>query len=398
MSRKRPILKRSILPVLFSVLLLVGSVPVFGVTASDFTDRFDPNVSNADYWGTPYIDYAARVGIIEGYEQYDGTRIFLPRNNVTKQEAITMVVNTISKASLGYPALNAAGKDENPVVQKWVDVLTKAGVAEWAYPYVAYGLENGFITAEEALRFMKGETSDAASREEVITWVGRALWSRYSKTESSLYRLPYTDAEDVSDLASPYLALLSRIGIIEGNENADGTYSFAPKRTLTRVEFAVICNKVFERAKKALDAMAFLSDAGAVSSLKTNEDGSGTFRIGNTKYFFLAKAPLYVNGVPSEGGLANLENGETIVLSMSENGTVHFDTRVVSVTGKVISVRGADSYGYRLLTVDPGDGSGTVQYYVNSSADYVTVSGSLSAGKHVAFLADGVSIIELTVK
>ena len=107
MMRNR--LKTILCLVCVCLLVLPAATPVFGVSASDFTDQFDPyQPDNTAYWGWSYIDTAAQEGIIEGYEQPGGTRIFLPRNDVTKQEAVTMIVNTISKAMLGYPAFDPA--------------------------------------------------------------------------------------------------------------------------------------------------------------------------------------------------------------------------------------------------------------------------------------------------
>jgi len=396
-------LRKTVFPVLLAAVLFVATTPVFAVSASDFTDRFDPyQPDNEAYWGWSYIDYAAKAGIIEGYEQPDGTRIFLPQNDVTKQEAVTMIVNTISKAMLGYPSLESLSSS---LAEKWAATLTGAHVAEWAYPYVAYSLEYGFVRPEEVTLFMEPSdpettgldfVSSPASREEVVTWVGRALWARYAKTEASVFSLSYTDADDVSVIAAPYLALLTRIGIIEGIGEPDGTHHFDPKRTLTRVEFAVICSNVFERPKHALSEPSFQAVEGTVSRLTGDGTGVVSFRLGDAKYYYYGGGTVLVNGEVKSDGLAALKSGESILFSRDDEGQIRVDTRMVSGTGRIVAIREADAFGYRLVSILlPGEAGTIVKYYINPSADGVTVTGSLSTNQTIAFLADGATLIEL---
>ena len=391
---------------LFSAaLLLLAATPVFAVTAADFTDRFDPyQPDNTAYWGWEYIDYAAKAGIIEGYEQPDGTRIFLPARDVTKQEAVTMIVNTVSGAMLGYPALDPSSPT---LSEKWAETLAAAHIAEWAYPYVAYAMECGFVTLEELNAFMEESDPEVtglpyvsvpAMREEVITWVARALWARFAKTEDSVYALSYTDTDDVSDVAAPYLALLTRIGIIEGIIEEDGTAHFDPKRTLTRVEFAVICNKVFERPKHALAEMPFVTADGVVSDLTGDGTGLVTFRFGDTKYFYnkYGGATAFVDGVPTDSLFDALANGREILFTWDDANQIRVDTAMVRGEGRIVQIREADSFGYRLLTIILADEAGTtVKYYINPSADGVTVTGRIATNQTISFLADGASLIEL---
>ncbi len=388
---------------ILAALAALAVTPVFAVSAADFTDRFDPyQPDNTAYWGWEYIDYAANAGIIEGYEQPDGTRIFLPARDVTKQEAMTMIVNTVSKAMLGLPSFDPASTER---AERWAETLEAAHIAEWAYPYVAYGLDCGFVSAEEVMLFMEesdpAETgldyvSNPALREEVITWVGRALWARYAKTEASVFALSYTDADDVSVIAAPYLALLTRIGIIEGIIEEDGSAHFDPKRTLTRVEFAVICNKVFERPKHALSEMAFLSSEGAVSDLTGDGTGVVTFRLGNVKYYYYGGGTVLANGAVTGSLIDALEDGREILFTWDEANQIRVDTRMVTGTGRIVAIREADSFGYRLLSIELPDEAGTtVKYYINPSADGVTVTGRLATNQTVSFLADGAELIEL---
>ncbi len=401
MMRNR--LKTILCLVCVCLLVFPAATPVFGVSASDFTDQFDPyQPDNASYWGWSYIDTAAREGIIEGYEQPGGTRIFLPRNDVTKQEAVTMIVNTISRAMLGYPAFDPSSA---ALSEKWAETLTAANIAEWAYPYVSYALENGFLTSEEALLFMEPSdpektglafVSNPASREEVITWVGRALWKRYAKAEGSVFSLTYTDADDVSSVAAPYLALLTRIGIIEGIGEPDGTYHFDPKRTLTRVEFAVICTNVFDRPKHTLTEPGFTSAEGVVTARSDAEAEIVTFRIGNAKYYYYGGGTVLVNGAVDPDGFAAVRNGDVILFSTDVDSQIRIDTRIVSGTGRIVAIREADAFGYQLLSIVLPDEAGTtVKYYINPAADGVSVTGSIATNQSIAFLADGATLVEL---
>ena len=86
---------------LAAAIILTGGGPLSGfmpdgasAAAVTFTDV------TGNYWAYGDIDFAAQKGIVNGYDAAGGTHVFYPENQVSYEEAATML----------YRALGAAGR------------------------------------------------------------------------------------------------------------------------------------------------------------------------------------------------------------------------------------------------------------------------------------------------
>ena len=103
-----------------------------------------------DAWYYNYVGYMEKFGIITGYE--DGT--FRPQNTITRAEFVTMA-SRFATISQEYEC-------------DFTDVTTK----HWAYEYIAFAAENGWVGGYEDNTFRADNT---ITRAEVVTIVNNML-------------------------------------------------------------------------------------------------------------------------------------------------------------------------------------------------------------------------------
>ncbi|MBE6036122.1 MAG: S-layer homology domain-containing protein [Clostridiales bacterium] len=371
---------RSLAAVLLAATLLVPNT-AFAMGAKDFTDVKE------SYWGYPYIDFAASVGIINGYTTAKGTYVFQPENPVTKCEAAKMIYAALTGSSLGFAAEDYS--------EKWKETLDSAKILEWARPYVSYGLEKGYLTADEVSAFI---SDSAAQRQQVATWVGRALEALYQAEGRPASLLQYKDAADMAEEALPYIDLLYRLEIMQGDVG-----TFLPQNTIKRVEFAAVCNRIYSLPEKewtlSRDITTVQGTVTAVSEDKTQLTLTGTGSAPYTIKLENSDATVFFNGIASSGGFAQVQEGQDLVISWgAAKDQIHLETAMVAAEGTIVSIGQKDpATGYQLVGLRLTSGA-TAYYYLNTEEEFVTVTGTPYPGGYCSFLTDGVILVELTIK
>lgn len=205
-----------------AAVLVAGSLPVT-VSAATFTDI------NEVSWASSTIQAVSDKGLISGYE--DGT--FRAKNNVTYSEAMVMIYNLMSKTG----NLKASATNTLSIYQS---VLNTYKIPTWSQSTVAYGLSAQILTASDLPKFTTNGTSNAATRQDVAVMFGRALSEKYDIYAGT--GVNYNDSWRISDEAMPYVDLLTRLGIVSGDDNGN----FNPTANITRAEMAVIMNKTYD--------------------------------------------------------------------------------------------------------------------------------------------------------
>jgi hypothetical protein len=135
-ERMKKNLKKVISAVL-SLTLALGSFAALGVTGSAAT--FSDVADTASY--SEAVEVLASLGAISGYE--DGT--FLPNNNITRAEVVTMVVAALNMTE---DAKNSGSSTQ------FADVNTRAA---WAAGYVNVGVAQGFISGMSETEYAPSE-------------------------------------------------------------------------------------------------------------------------------------------------------------------------------------------------------------------------------------------------
>jgi hypothetical protein len=361
----------------------------YAMTAGDFSDVA------ASYWGYPYIDFSADKGIINGYASPDGTYRFLPENAVTREESMAML----------YRALSAANqlKSTDDFSAEYTDLFAENMIAGWAKTYIAYGLKYKLITEEE-LRDFTDENGRGipALREQVALWTAKAI----ERPLSPAYSLIYIDKDSISAEKLPYIDLLYRQGIMQG----DDTKRFHPASSIKRVEFAAISNRVFTLSETELysvdkEIQSYRGTVVSVDSynnklMMTQSDGTGRVIQINPK------TQIVINGKVNYNGLAGISMGTTAIVAWGafyhENDSkedalqpkdalqLHVITKMQTGTGLLTGIENLDSSTSR-LAIENSD-KDTIYYVLDKNS---RTEGTPRKGTVVTFFVDGIKILEM---
>lgn len=225
-----------------AAVLVAGSLPVT-VSAATFSDI------NEVSWASSTIQAVSDKGLINGYE--DGT--FRAKNNVTYSEAMVMIYNLMDKTG----NLKASATNTLPIYQS---VLNTYKIPTWSQSTVAYGLSAQILMAADLPKFTTDGVSNPATRQDVAVMFGRALSEKYDIYAGT--GVNYNDSWRISDEAMPYVDLLTRLGIVTGDDNGN----FNPTANITRAEMAVIMNKTYDLLSNEL------ANTGEITEI-VNHDG-----------------------------------------------------------------------------------------------------------------------------
>lgn len=225
-----------------AAVLVAGSLPVTA-SAATFSDI------NEVSWASSTIQAVSDKGLINGYE--DGT--FRAKNNVTYSEAMVMIYNLMDKTgNLKTSATNT--------LSIYQSVLNTYKIPTWSQSTVAYGLSAQILMAADLPKFTTNGVSNPATRQDVAVMFGRALSEKYDIYAGT--GVDYNDSWRISDEAMPYVDLLTRLGIVSGDDNGN----FNPTANITRAEMAVIMNKTYDLLTNEL------SNTGEITEI-VNHDG-----------------------------------------------------------------------------------------------------------------------------
>lgn len=225
-----------------AAVLVAGSLPVTA-SAATFTDI------NEVTWASSTIQAVSDKGLINGYE--DGT--FRAKNNVTYSEAMVMVYNLMSKTG----NLKASATNTLSIYQS---VLNTYKIPTWSQSTVAYGLSAQILMAADLPKFTTNGVSNPATRQDVAVMFGRALSEKYDIYAGT--GVNYNDVWRISNEAMPYVDLLTRLGIVTGDDSGN----FNPTANITRAEMAVMMNKTYDLLSNEL------ANTGEITEI-VNHDG-----------------------------------------------------------------------------------------------------------------------------
>jgi len=125
-------------------------------SSASLTPSF-PDVPSTD-WSSPYIEAANAIGIVSGYDE-NGTKTFKPSNNVTRGEALKIIL-----LGAGFIDTASATTDGN-----FTDVDS---VTNWYAPYAAFAKKAGLVSGYDDGTF-HGDKS--ITRAEVCVIVGKVV-------------------------------------------------------------------------------------------------------------------------------------------------------------------------------------------------------------------------------
>lgn len=172
------------------------------VPAKSFIDVTDT------HWAKDYIEKAAAMGIISGYE--NGS--FLPDKEMTRAEFATIL-------------WNVAGKPDKATKTNFTDVSE----TDWFYKQIAWAHSEGYISGMSNTEF---SPNAKITREQAMTILYRYKGS--PDAENVIDK--FADSSDVSDYAKDAMNWAVSNNIISGTSETQ----LSPKKNATRAELATI--------------------------------------------------------------------------------------------------------------------------------------------------------------
>lgn len=268
----------------FLALLTVCSLAVAAGAANvTFTD-----VSGHWAWTGGQISYLVDKGVLNGYQQSNGTYKFIPDGEVTRAEFIKMLDETFgltATASISYS-----------------DVKT----TDWFYPYFAKAAAQGYLLNYGTSVSPNGKIT----REEALTLLARYLDLPADEKSDVSY---FSDYYSISENYRDYVLRAVYANLTDGyNEN--GVKLFKPKNTLTRAEALTI---LYRAAGCIFNQNAYSRDSG---SADTNN--------------VITKGGVILNGINLGGRVIISEGATSGTVSLS--GCYVYDTLYIRGTADVV--------------------------------------------------------------
>lgn len=186
------------------------SVPVEMAQKSADTTRFS-DVTRS-FWACEAIERLSLAGITDGYP--DGR--FLPDNNITREEFVSLIVR--------YLGLDSGGK-----ICSFDDVPK----SRWSYDAVAAAYDSGIIKGISENLF---GAEQLLSRQDMAVIVARAAGVKYNDMSTD----DFADNGNISDYAIDSVRALKAMGIISGFD--DNT--FRPHGYATRAEAVMMISRL----------------------------------------------------------------------------------------------------------------------------------------------------------
>ncbi|MGD9567651.1 MAG: S-layer homology domain-containing protein [Sedimentibacter sp.] len=186
----------------------------------------------SSHWARSYIERVAENGLVTGYSD----KTFKPDNNVNVLEALVMMSRLYD--------IDEDLKDEiiekyKPVIEDMPNTLYN----EWSFDYLAVVIELG-IVSENGIKdmFTKKTIFNDATREEIAVLLTKAMMLGDEAQSLKVYTLPFTDREEISTAARPYIYIMYDKEILQG----DNQKNINPTDKITRAEIATVLDKAFE--------------------------------------------------------------------------------------------------------------------------------------------------------
>ncbi|MFI3175018.1 MAG: S-layer homology domain-containing protein [Bacillota bacterium] len=222
-----------------SLALGMATALSVGTATTSFATSVFVDIDTVPWAGAAdIVNQAYEYGLLNG-SLYEGERYARPRADLSYCEAVQLAYSVMKV----YTRADVS----DAIVTKWTQIMSAYELPTWAYPAVAYCLENEFLPATELTKLKDGTeaTTYKITREEVGVLFGKLLTSIYGN--SSMTSLPYSDASGISSASVPYLALLNEKQIMVGDANG----SFRPDAKLNRAEVSVITVFTYELLSEA---------------------------------------------------------------------------------------------------------------------------------------------------
>lgn len=252
-ARRRNAVVRLVIWMLSGVVLLqpikaaiaedqgIVSDPVQGIYRGAMlgdTIRHNLNFSDlpANHWAKEAVCRLGALNIVQGYQ--DGGRYrYRPNQNVSKEEALALLIRAIGKEAQAKEAAARLGTDEEG----------QSNLTFWSKGYLSLAQELGAISRDQLNQALSADEAGLspdtfqrtgpARREEVAMWLVKLAAAAGSADLGPQYEnqaiFAYGDWLSIGPDYLPYVEMVTRAGIMKGDGNL-----FSPQKGISRAEMA----------------------------------------------------------------------------------------------------------------------------------------------------------------
>lgn len=353
--------------ILTATAIATATLPSYTYSQNTFSDINNVPWASA----SETIQNVASLGLINGYE--DNTyRAF---NNVTYLEALQMVYTIL----LVTGNANSLTSD---IISNYSSYMTGFNIPSWSQQAVTYALHYKLIDLEDLNKFMSGSYSNNATREDVATIFANSINFRYKVTTSTSEAQKFKDYSDIDPLYARFIDLVTRMGIIQGDNNG----YFNPKNLINRAEMATIIERTYNLLKEGVSKTGTITNISQSSGLYDIEI---TFSDNtSTKYYATSTSVEVTTGSEEEKESTTLSrlmvNDKVTVGLLGDILTsIHVDT--ISNPQERFNITGyLSSYSGDTIKIINENTEETESYYLNSSMD-IFINGERIEYKDLAY-------------
>lgn len=214
-------MRRILTAILALTLVLLLSLPSYAAEPGKFTDI-------TEHWAQPYIEQIVGSDLMNGVS----ATAFFPDSGMTRAMFVTV---------LG----RFAGIDPDAWKMNYDGVLF-TDVKDTSY-YASYVNWAARIGISHGIGQAKFDPDGLITREQMLTMLkrfadltGKSFHEVAVLGADDYEEKPFSDADEIASWAKDAVAELRSCGIIQGMQNSDGTFRFAPKSKATRAQAAAI--------------------------------------------------------------------------------------------------------------------------------------------------------------
>jgi len=328
------------------VALVVALTMIFSpmVAFAGFSD-----ISEAA-WAESYIEKMAEEDIVTGYE--DGT--FRPNSNISKYASILMIYRTLKAADL------VTSSEQTININKHMATISSKEVPDWPdlYGAVSFCLENDIMTSADLDNFMTDGTYTNAKRFEVAVFLGKAMNIYLEENLNVLYTLDFKDASSIVSQARPYVYLLNKHDIVNGDTQG----YFKPASAITRAAMAKMLSVSLDLLQLQEDSPDLNTKTGVITSIlgdtnrivvRDSEDDE------DSSLYNLTDVDIFIEGRSKD--VDDLETEMNVVLTFSGDKLTKLSATEDAVSGDILKYDGVyknhiDMGSYAILTIEMPDG------------------------------------------
>jgi len=185
------------------------------------------------FWGTEAIAQMAALEIVQGYRG-NGIFQFRPNRNVTKEEAIALILRSVNLEEEAKIAAGNIGQQDETLNDIWskgyLSVANQLGLIDNAQLADSLVLEQDVLDPE--FNFIR---SEFVTRQEMAAWLAQAINSQNPDILMPQYEnqeiLRFNDWQSIDLQFAPYVEAVLEAEIMQGSGN-----NFNPNGLLTRAE------------------------------------------------------------------------------------------------------------------------------------------------------------------